>query len=115
MATRTINDLCQAVMEDLGLIDASDTPAATDKAFIERRYREGLEELREDGLVWWDTTAIPYAVFLPVVGYVSILVSEAFGLPRQIPMDTELEAAKLRIRRRVAKRSAGEQTEFNDY
>jgi hypothetical protein len=115
MSTRTITDLARAVMEDLGLLAAGETLAQTDWDYVNRRYREGLEELRDDGLVWWEANAIPFVVFPGVVGYVSVLVSEGFGIPRTIPMDTDIEAAKRRIRRRVAKASTGEQTSFTDY
>lgn len=115
MATRTTTDLATAVMLDLGLIEANETPAAADRAFIVLRYTEGLEELRDEGLVWWEANAIPLAVFPGVVGYVAVLVSEGFGKPRQVPMDVEIEAAKRRIRRRVAKATSGEQTSFTDY
>lgn len=115
MTTRTITDLATAVMTDLGILDSRQSPAAEDRAYIESRYTEALEELRDDGLVWWDAGAIPLAVFPGVVGYVMVLVSEAFGKPRQVPLDVELEMAKRRIRRRVAKPTAGEQTSFMDY
>jgi len=115
MATRTITELAKAVMDDLGLLEASENPTAAERSYIERRYREGLEELRDDGLVWWDAEAIPYAVFLGVVGFVSVLVSESFGTPRRVPMDVDLEAAKMRIRRRVAKNTSGEQTAYTDF
>jgi hypothetical protein len=115
MTTRTLQDLATAVMQDLAIIDAMDSPTAEDRAFIELRYTEALEELRDDGLVWWDATAIPLAVFPAVVGYMSVAVSEAFGKARSVPVDVELEAAKRRIRRRVSKATTGEQTSFTDY
>lgn len=115
MTTRTIQDLAKAVMQDLGLINATEDPAAADRDFIETNYMEALEELRDDGLVWWEANAIPLAVFQGVVSYVGIIVSEGFGKARTIPVDVELEAAKRRIRRRVAKPTTGEQTTFSDY
>jgi hypothetical protein len=115
MTTRTITDLATAVMEDLGVLDATASPSAEDRDLISRRYAEGLEELRDDGLVWWEANAIPYAVFLPVVSYVALLVRKPFFPELPPPSDPELDAAKLRIRRRIARRSTGEQTAFNDY
>lgn len=115
MTTRTIQDLATAVMQDLALIDATESPSANDRTFIETNYREALEELRDDGLVWWEANAIPLAVFPGMVGYMGVLLSEAFGKPRSVPLNVELEEAKKRIRRRVARRSTGEQTQFSDY
>jgi len=115
MTARTIVDLTAAVMLDLALINANETPSATDHAFIAASYAEALEELRDDGLCWWDANAIPLAVFPAVVSFMSISVSEAFGKPRQVPVDVELEAARKRIRRRIAKPTTGEQTSFSDY
>ena len=115
MATRTVTDLATSGMLDLGLLNATETPSATDRDFIATSYAEALEELRDEGLVWWEAGAIPLAVFPALTSYMAITVSEGFGKPRQVPVDVELEAARRRIRRRIAKPTSGEQTSFTDY
>jgi hypothetical protein len=115
MATRTQQDLATAVLQDLRLIAAEETPSAADRAYVINRYTEALEELRDDGLVWWDANAIPYAVFPAVVYYVGLVVSPGFGISINGNIDDALEGAKRRLRRRVAKRSTGEATELSDY
>lgn len=115
MATRTQQDLATAVLRDLHLIAAEDDPSAADKAYVIQRYTEALEELRDDGLVWWDANAIPYAVFPGVVFYMAIVIASGFGLGINGNVDDALESAKRRIRRRVSKRSTGEAIEISDY
>ena len=80
-----------------------------------RQVHAHLRKLRDDGLVWWDANAIPYAVFPAVVYYVGLVVSPGFGISINGNIDDALEGAKRRLRRRVAKRSTGEATELSDY
>lgn len=97
------------------MISGTETPNAADQQYILRRYVEALEELRDDGLVYWEANAIPAEVFLAVVYFMGLVVSSGFNKPTPPDLDAALEAAKRRIRRRISKRSTGEATMLSEY
>lgn len=103
--TRTKMQLAIAVMEDLALLNPGETPAAADTSMIIRRYENLLEELRDEQTVYWDENAIPNETFEALVNVVALMVMGAFGKARPFgdQMNSELEAAKRRIKRRVVK------------
>lgn len=113
MTTRTQSDLADAVMRDLGLLDAHETASAEDRAFIVGRYQNILEEIRDDELVTWDADAIPYDVFEGMVGLMRIIVGPGYGIPGLVGEDLNqlLDGAKRRLRKRSMKRSSGQPTE----
>lgn len=107
--TRTQQQLAAAVMEDLGLVNVGEAPAASDSSMIIRRYTNIIEELRDEDTLYWEANAIPMEVFEAMVNVLSLLVMKSFGLPGPVggEMDDALELAKRRIRKRVVKPASG--------
>lgn len=109
---RTGNELAKAVMEDLGLLEANESPSAEDNAMIKRRYSNILEEMRDEKTVYWEDDAIPYEAFEAMVGLMRLVVGPSFGVPGLVGEDLNnaMEGAKRRLRKRVAKPASGEPT-----
>lgn len=82
MATYTRAQLRNQVMEELGLIEASDAPDAGDAALVDRRCQQKLEELYEAGKIPFDIDAdvIPARYMAALVKVISPLVVGPFGL-----------------------------------
>ena len=117
--TRTIAELVQAVLEDMGLCnpDYGETPSAGDAAMIERRYRNMLAEMQDENIVYWDADAIPYETFEGVVGLMRLIVGPAFGSPKVAEgeeFNNALEGAKRRLRKRVVKPASGDTVRADD-
>lgn len=110
--TRTANELARAVMEDLGLIEANESPSAEDNSMIKRRYSNILEEMRDEKTVYWDDDAIPYEAFEAMVGLMRLVVGPSFGVPGLVGEDLNnaMDGAKRRIKKRVVKPASGEPT-----
>lgn len=100
MTSRSLSDLTLAVMQDLVVIDAFDNPSASDHALIRGRYEAILENLKEEGLAYWDEGAIPLAVFQPVTDLVALHCGGAFGRPK-VGSFSDIEAAEISIKRRI--------------
>ena len=117
MATRTLLQLSHAVMEKLALIDANSSPAAPHHQMIVDRYSELMEELRGDGIGYWEDAAIPLLVFGPVCDLVALHVGPAFGKP--LVKVTDIEDAEVPIQRRIKrhtkKHASGLEPEQVDY
>lgn len=65
---RSKSDLATDVLRKLGVLDALHSASAEDAAHVEARYDDKLEELRDQGLVYWSHTSrtsedIPNAIF----------------------------------------------------
>ena len=109
--------MATAVMRDLGLIDAAQSPAADDSLFIRERYQDLMEELRDDSICYWPDNSIPVVVFERVVKLVAMSVGGAFGLPFPTGTDLnrELDAARTRIRRHTAHKVSGMPVTVDDF
>ena len=60
-------DRAKTVLGQLSLVEGS-------------RTLEALEELRDDGLVWWAANAIPLAIFPGIVAYMALIVGASLYL-----------------------------------
>lgn len=81
--TRTVDELGEAVLRELGVIDAAETPDSDDLDYIEERYIEKFHALASHGLdlTYWTSTSIPVAVFLIMRDLMMNEVRGAFGEP----------------------------------
>lgn len=79
MATYTRADLRDAVLRELGVLDAVEAPEAEDAVMADDRCQQQLEALHDDGLIPFDldADAIPARYFLPLVR----VIAEALVLP----------------------------------
>lgn len=101
MATRTKAQLSKAVMEKLGLLNATDDVAAEDHAMISTRYTELMEGLEAENLAYWPEDQIPLLVFPAVTDLVGIHCASAFGITPLNPI--EIEQAEIIVKRRIRK------------
>lgn len=114
MTTRTQADLARAVMEDLSLLDAGESPSAADADYITRRYTEIFAEMIDDRLTYWAPDAIPLEAFNAVTGLMCVVCGNAFGKPQSPagePLNDAIEAAKRRVRKFVVKPASGQPAE----
>lgn len=84
---RTEYELAVHVLRDLGVVDATETPAADDAnvLYVIDQYEDLFEKLASPGfdLVYWNPDEIPGAVFEIVADLVVNKVQGAFGQPQQ--------------------------------
>jgi len=82
MATRTQNDLVRMVLTDvLGRYSESDPIPADDSKSVKKIYADVLEILRDDGLAYWDLSAIPGVAVRHVVDIVAYRAAPGYGVP----------------------------------
>ena len=119
MATtvRTRLDLITAVLQDWNLCAQGESPSASDAAYVGGKYDNLLEELRDDGLVYWTSNAIPYEVFEAIIQWVGIHIAKGYGFP--VPSGEQwnmyLDAIRRRIRRRTQKRTSQLPTPYENF
>ena len=82
MATKA--DLAQAVLEDLGVIAASETPSASDQTLIIQRYEREYSLLLNKQLAWWSKDAIPDEAMGPLTQLVAYRAAPSFGQLRNM-------------------------------
>lgn len=123
---RTKSELSTAVLRELGVVDALHSPAAVDAAFVEERYDDRLEEMKDKGLVYWPNTGrateeIPNVVFRSMVLIMVAEVAPSYGYPiptsvddrgRPIPCGTK---GLMDLRRHLAKGPSGAPTRATYY
>jgi hypothetical protein len=82
MATYTRAQLRNQVMEELGLIEASEAPDAGDATLVNARCQQKLEELAERGFIPFDldSDAIPAKYMPALVKQIAPLLVGPFGL-----------------------------------
>ena len=109
---RTRADLAKRALQKLSIVDALEEPSAEDGAYVRSVYDDKLEELRDEGLVYWDANAVPEAVVPALVKIVAAEIGPAFGLP----FDAALHDAGLQqLERHMARAASGEQAEVLYY
>lgn len=79
--TRT--EMIRQVLENLGVIDAIQSPSAEDAVAAGRRLDQETARLREIGLMWWTVDAIPDAVSQALSDLVAERCGPTFGKPYQ--------------------------------
>lgn len=108
--TKTTTELADAVLRELGVVDAEETPDTVDRNYVVARYEDKFEELSAPGLdlTYWPVAAIPDAVFLILRNIMMMEVQGAFGEPLDPAEKEAREAALLRpLRRHVSRPATG--------
>ncbi len=111
MTTRTRAELAVAVLQELGVLDASETPTAEDSELVIDRHDELLAHLVDEELAYWAEDEIPLAVFGALRNLVINQVRGVFGEPVTAE---EVEARHKMLmgplRRHVARAPSGTRT-----
>lgn len=87
MATKTTAQLATAVMRKLGLIDTNKEPSAGQQASIIDLYEDWVESVRPMDMIYWETAAIPRAVFAAVTRIIAEEFCNSMG--RDIPTEQD--------------------------
>lgn len=109
-ATYTVADLSTAVLREMAVLDATETPATEDSDFVAGIYAQKYAELQAPGLelVYWPQSTIPSAIFLTLRDLVINECAGAFGEP--VPPETKDGRETIilkRLRRHVSKDKTG--------
>lgn len=81
MATYTRAELRNAVLHELGVLDAVEAAEAEDAVLADDRCQQQLEMLADSGLVQFDVDgAIPARYFIPLVRVIADTLSMAYGV-----------------------------------
>lgn len=110
--TKTTAELAEAVLRELGAIDATEDPESVDETFVIAAYGDKFAELQDRELAYWSQTAIPNAIFLVVRDLVINEVRGAFGEPMSADQKESQEIIILRrLRQHIQVRPSGHQNE----
>lgn len=99
------SNLAEAVLRQMGVVDAQETPDTLDTAFVQDAYSKKLEELNGPGLelVYWTAEQIPPQVFLVLRDLMILEVQGAFGQPVDAASKIQQEEVLLyKLRRHTA-------------
>lgn len=124
MALRTRRDLVTAVLSQLRVIGADETPDAADFADVTAHYADLHDELKDNGLCYWpntadDTAEIPGAIFRALANVLAEDASDSFGKEPPKLQDNDGQVITGRpfglrqIRKHMAKKPSGEPTPFS--
>lgn len=108
--SRTTTELADAVLRELGVVDAEETPDTVDRTYVTDAYAAKYDELAAPGreLVYWPEAEIPNAVFLALRNLIMMEVQGAFGEPIDPAEKDVREAMLLRpFHRHTAKGTSG--------
>jgi len=88
MATYSRNDLRNAVMFDLTVLDANEAPSAEDSVFVLDRIQQTLELLADDGLIPFDldSDVIPAPYMVPLCRVIVPTLALAYGKGDKLSM-----------------------------
>lgn len=112
--TKTVTQLATAVLRELGVADAAETPDSEDLTYVEGVYRDKWEELSAHGteLTYWPYDTIPNPVFLVLRDLVMLEVMGAYGTPLPPGEKDAREVIILkRLRRHTSVQSSGRPAE----
>jgi hypothetical protein len=108
MSNKTGADLGTAVLQELNINDAAETPDAEDLAYVAGIYAVKYEELADRELCYWPADAIPGAIFIVIR---DLIINEVAGTYGQVQTREDKEAREdvilKRLRRHMQKRSSG--------
>lgn len=113
--TSTTSDLATAVLRELNVIDAVESPASIDTTFVTDAYNRKFDELQDRELAYWDKTAIPNTIFLIVRDLVMNEVKGAYGEPMSALDKEGQETIILRRLRRHTQRKPSGHNVMSDY
>ncbi len=108
--TKTTTELADAVLKDLAVADASETPDTEDRTICTDAYESVWEELNAHGreLIYWPLSEIPRPVFFIMRDLVRLEVQGTFGKP--IPLgerDVLRERILMRLYRHTEEAPSG--------
>ena len=87
MATYTREDFVRQVLVELGVLDATEAPAAEDAVTVNQKTDQKFEELYEDGLIPFDIDGdIPARYFLPLLSIVAAESATGYGKSGLLPV-----------------------------
>lgn len=100
--SKTTTELADAVLRELGVVDAEETPDTVDRNYVISAYTSKYAMLAAPGLelAYWSSSAIPEAIFLPLRDLIMLQVQGAFGEPMDPAEKDAREQALLRPLRR---------------
>jgi hypothetical protein len=106
MAIYSRNDLRNAVMYDLSIIDAGRAPEPQDAIFVNDKCQQVLEQLADDGLIPFDldADAIPAPYMIPLARVIAPTLCTAYGLGAQLNTFEALATQGLKDLRRLKAR-----------
>lgn len=107
--SKTAAQLAEAVLRELGIVDAGEDPDTEDETYVTDTYRSKWEELSAHGmeLTYWPCDTIPNPVFLILRDLMMLEVMGAFGQP--LPpgeKDAREQVILRRLRRHVSVQSS---------
>lgn len=116
--TKTTTELADAVLQDLAIADASETPDTADRTVCTNAYESIWEEMNAHGreIVYWPIDEIPRPVFFIMRDLVRLEVQGTFGMP--IPLgerDVLRERILMRLYRHTEESSSGLPVESESY
>lgn len=116
--TKTTTQLADAVLYDLAVADAGETPDTADRTICTDAYASIWEEMNGHGrsLIYWPQDEIPLPVFFIMRDLVRLEVQGAFGMP--IPLgdrDVLRERILMRLYRHTEESETGLPVEFDAY
>jgi len=81
MATYTRDDLRDAVLGELGVLDPNEPPSPEDAKLAADRCQQQLEYAYDQGLIWWDLDAdtIPARAFIPLTWWIAYRLVVPYG------------------------------------
>lgn len=91
---RSKADLATAVLQLLGVLDATESPSAEDGAYVEARYDDLREELIDKGQAYWPSTTrttaeIPAVVFSAMTMILAGRCAPTFQMPEPAVTDDD--------------------------
>ena len=106
----TTTELADAVLREMAVVDASETPDTADRTYVTDTYTALWEELAAPGmeLAYWPPADIPNQVFLIVRDLMVLECQGAFGRPLP-PAEKDARRAVIerRLRRHVQVQRSG--------
>ncbi len=103
MAVYSRNDLRNAVMFDLAILDANEAPSAEDSAFVLDRVQQTLEMLADDGLIPFDldSDSIPAPYMVPLARVIAPTLALAYGKADKLSLYEALAESGMKALRRL--------------
>lgn len=101
--SKTTQDLAQRVLERLKVIPNGETPDDADATSVKDYYANIFGEIEDDGLTFWEQTAIDDRAFEALADFIAGRLAPDFGNPRP---DLE-QSGRARLQRLAADMPSG--------
>lgn len=114
--SKTKVEMATAVLRNLGITNAVDSPSAADLAYVTAEYVADLAYWDDLGLVYWADDEIPEAAFPIITALVANRVMNTFGMALgQDEMMAREDNLLIALRRHCARRPSGLPTRVDHY